>query len=538
MKLKKNNRKIYKYIMTLLLFILIFHCKNSKDFLNPFEDKIEPRDGLFNLLDDYPALKSLFSNVNAREFNYKLGESLDFYPDAGIGGMRSLEILTLNPDAKFRELLMEIAAILQRIRTYDPDSYNKVMNLIQRIREHPDPFLENILPITHNGLKKLYLENTSISLQNDVLDLVQTLEDPITKSDLQELEDLIDKIIRKNTNTRQATENLLQSLLIFQTNNTQNLSETLTQLLYNLGNILGSRTGYSNKSSDRVIKELIVNLENYTTQGNGSESNNLYDLDSAYQNTTYGGYPSRLDNLFKELFKKVKNLILPDSTKVKDPSKDILDETVKTLSNLNFTIEGADNSLLDLLRLDFKGRNRITDNINTTYSGRFSALESLAYMVALGKHFGYNWNISCPNSSANVYITGESGGYLTFGDSLTAMRSKNDCTDLGSANIINQANSIGETFKDGYVLKYDLNTPGLCLLEGQSKGDINCLDYNGDNKIDPDPIYAKTLPWVFGWLVRILYNGEGPFYYGSPTTFVDTWTTSEYKIKVMVILQD
>ncbi|GIX41797.1 MAG: hypothetical protein KatS3mg129_1530 [Leptospiraceae bacterium] len=526
-----NKKNIITTLLSLIVIILMISCKGQKDFLNPFQDKIEPKDGLFNLLDDYPALKSLFTNVNPSDFNYKLGESLGFYPDSSVGGMRSLQILTLNPEAKLRELLLEVAGLLQRIRTYDPNSYNKVMNLLQRIREHPDPFLENILPITHNGLKKLYLENTKESLKADALDLVNTLKDPDTKADLQELEDLLDKIIRKNNDTRLATEQLLQSLLIFDTTDTKNLSKTLSELLYNLGNILGTKVGYSKKSSDRVIKELIVNLENYTTPKSGTESNNLYDDTPAYQDISYGGYPSKADSLLKELFKKVKTLVLPDNTKVKDPSKDILDETAKTLANLGFTIEGADQSLLDLLRLDFKGRNRTTDP-NTTYSGRFSALEALAYMVALGKHFGYNWNDNCPSTSSPVYITGESGGYLTFGDSLTAMRSKNDCTDLGAATIIKQANTLGETYKDGDVLKYDLNTPALCLLEGESKGDINCIDYNGDKKIDPDPIYAKTLPWVFGWLVKVLYEGYGPFYYDTPTTFNDTWTTSDYKIKV------
>jgi hypothetical protein len=228
-----------------------------------------------------------------------------------------------------------------------------------------------------------------------------------------------------------------------------------------------------------------------------------------------------------------RKLVIPNNTQVKDTSKDILDETTKTLANLGFSLSNVDQSLLDLLRLDFKGRNRISD-INTIYSGRFSGLEALAYMVALGKHFGYNWNFTCPSSTSPVYITGESGGYLTFGDSLTAMRSKNDCTDLGTATIMKQANLLGETYKNGSVIKFDLNTPALCLLEGESKGDINCIDYNSDGKIDPDPVYAKTLPWVFGWLVRVLFEGNGPFYYSGdpPTTFNDTWFTSDYKIKV------
>lgn len=516
----------------LLIFILnLTFCKGQKDFLNPFQEKIEPKEGLFNLLDDYPALKSAFINVNASVFNAKLGESLNFYPDAGLGGMRSLEILTLNPDAKLREVLMEVAGILQRIRTYDENSYEKVMDVLERIRNHPDPFLENVIPLTHNGLKKLYLENTNESFKTDVLDLVSTLRDTETINNIKELEDLLDKIIRKNTNTRNATEDLLQSLLIFETEDTTNLSKTLTNLLYNTGNILGAKVGYSNKSSDKVIKELIVNIENYTTSKTGSESNNLYDDISAYQNTSYGGYPSRFDSLLIELFKQLRNLVNPNASMVKDTSKNILDETSKTLSNLGFKIEGIDRSLLDLLRLDFKGQSRISD-ANSIYSGRFSALEALSFMVAMGKHYGYNWNIACPSSSSKVYITGESGGYLTFGDSLTAMQSKNDCTDLGTANIMNQANSIGETYKNGSVLKYNLNTPALCLLEGESKGDINCVDYNSDGFIDPDPVYAKTLPWVFGWLVNVLFEGKGPFYTDNPTTFIDTWTTSDYKIKV------
>jgi hypothetical protein len=533
----KKNIKIKNKIITILLSFFIAltftSCKDQKDMLNPFQDKIQPKEGLFNLLDDYPALKSLFVNVSPSECNYKLGESLGFYPESSVGGMRSLEVLTLNPDAKLCELLLQLAGLMQRIRTYDSNSYDKVMNLVQRIREHPDPFLENILPITHNGLKKLYIENTQESFKSDTLDLAPTLEKPDTLTNLKDLEDLLDKTIRKNLNARDATEKLLQSLLIFSTNDTQDLSKALSNLLYNLGDILGAKVGYSQKSSDRVIKELIVNLENYTTPKTGTESNNLYDDITAYQDTTYGGYPSNLQNLLIELFKNLRKLVIPNNTQVKDTSKDILDETTKTLANLGFSLSNVDQSLLDLLRLDFKGRNRISD-INTIYSGRFSGLEALAYMVALGKHFGYNWNFTCPSSTSPVYITGESSGYLTFGDSLTAMRSKNDCTDLGTATIMKQANLLAETYKNGSVIKFDLNTPALCLLEGESKGDINCIDYNSDGKIDPDPVYAKTLPWVFGWLVGVLFEGNGPFYYSGdpPTTFNDTWFTSDYKIKV------
>jgi hypothetical protein len=220
--------------------------------------------------------------------------------------MRSLEVLTLNPDAKLCELLLQLAGLMQRIRTYDSNSYDKVMNLVQRIREHPDPFLENILPITHNGLKKLYLENTQESFKSDTLDLVSTLEKPDTLTNLKDLEDLLDKTIRKNLNARDAIEKILQSLLIFSTNDTQDLSKTLSNLLYNLGDILGAKVGYSQDSSDRVIKELIVNLENYTISKTRTESNNLYDDITAYQDTTYGGYPSNLQNLLNRIIQKPK----------------------------------------------------------------------------------------------------------------------------------------------------------------------------------------------------------------------------------------
>lgn len=526
---KKFNTIILK-IISVLLFFLIVECKGQKDFLHPFQDKIERKKGLFNLLDDYPALKSFFSNAEPNRFNYELGESLSFYPDASVGGMRSLEIITLNPDAKLRNLLMDLSSLLQRIRTYNTTAYEKTTNLIERIRQHPKPFLENILPFTHNGLKKLYLENSSAELEQDALDIKTSLEDPDTIEIIQDIENFLHKTIKLNLNARNALEDLTRSLIIF-TGDTQQLRKKIPQLLFELGNVLGNQVGYSNKSSDRVIKELIVNLENYATSKTGTEINNIYDDVSAYSDTTYGGYTSRLDSVFIELFKAIRSLILPSPNQVKDTNKNILDELIKKLASLGFKIQNSDQSLINLLKNDFRGKNRISD-VTTQYSGRFSALEALVYIIALGKHFGYNWDGSCPTSTSLVKITGESGGYLTVGDSITALRSKNDCTDLGTAKIFKDANTIGETFRNGNVFKYNLSTPALCLLEGNSKGDINCFDYNNDQYIDADPIYAKTLPWVFGWIARVLFEGEGPFYVDTPTVFNDTWTTSSYKIKV------
>ncbi|MFN3605478.1 MAG: hypothetical protein ACK4UJ_12290 [Leptonema sp. (in: bacteria)] len=518
-------------IITLMPFLLIVGCKGQKDFLNPFQEKIEKKKGLFNLLDDYPALKSFFSNAEPNQFNIKLGESLSFYPEAGLGGMRSLEVLTLNPNAKLRELLLDISSLMQRIRTYDSSSYNQVTNLVERIRQYPEPFLENIIPLTHNGLKKLYLENTNFDLEQDILEIANSLQKQDTIDLFKELENFLYKTIILNANARTAVEKLTQSLLIF-SGNTENIRKRLPELLYNFGNVLGSRVGYSQKSSDKVIKELIVNLENYTTSKTGSETNNIYDDIAVYSDTTYKNYPSRVDFILIELFKSIRKLILPANNEVKDSNKDILEEFIKTVSNLGFSIQNSDESLLNLLKNDFQGKSR-TNDPSTQYSGRFSGLEALAYMVALGRHFGYYYqDLNCPSSTTPIRIISESNGFLTVGDAITALRSKNDCTDLGSAKIFKEFNVSGEIFRNGNVFKYNLNTPALCLLEGNSKGDINCIDFNGDNVIDADPIYAQTLPWVFGWIVKVLFEGEGPFYANTLTSFSDTWTTSSYKIKV------
>lgn len=86
-------------------FFLISFCKPQKDFLYPFEERIEKKKGLFNLLDEYPALKNFFSNAEPNQFNYKLGDSLSFYPDAAIGGMRSLEIISFKTRSEIQRAI-------------------------------------------------------------------------------------------------------------------------------------------------------------------------------------------------------------------------------------------------------------------------------------------------------------------------------------------------------------------------------------------------------------------------------------------------
>jgi len=118
--------------------------------------------------------------------------------------------------------------------------------------------------------------------------------------------------------------------------------------------------------------------------------------------------------------------------------------------------------------------------------------------------------------------------------------------NLGIGAILWLASISDHVRKDGAIFRFNLNTPALTLLEGESRGPIG-----GSN----DPIYTRTIPWALGLLTDVLYSGKGPYFNknrvdgsgniltpdgkiyrtsgGQDQTYKQTWTTSRYAIPAL-----
>lgn len=519
--------------------ILSAGCSNTgKDWKGTlFDDGLDNPDvTLFTLLDDYPALKSVFLQSDPQEFNVELDESLSFHDDAAVGGLRTIESMTLDPDSSLRPVLLRVSTLINRLRTQDQAAYESSLGLMERIRSGDAPFLPVIIPLSHAGLNKLYGEKSDEELRDDFYQLADDLQSTENTDLIRDIEDFLYKAIIQNLNARDGLEKVVEALGDPGLNGDRYLKNKLVGLIGGLGDMLGQRAGFTDyRSADYAVKQLIVNLEEYTTAASGVESNNIYDNQWAYSQETLGtGKNAELKNVLVDLYLGVRNLLEPPSSYVVDPSTPVLETWSIRMNQLGFAddIQGVDDSLGRMLELDLNGRDRDSDG--SSYS--VSALESLLFMLVLGDVYGFQWSNTPPFSSSTPTITGHSnsgeGGVLTLGDSVFALQSKIRGDDtLSLIRFLYDSQADAKVYKNGSVFSFNINAPALMFLQGNSRGAMN----NINNQASADSIYSQTLPFVLNWIKKVIYEGYGPYYsseMGAGANYINSWSTDEYRITV------
>ena len=491
---------------------------------------------LFTLLNDYPALKSVFMEADPGEFNLMLDRSLSFHEEASVGGLRTVEKMSLDSNSNLRPVLMRLSTLIGRLRTQNATAYESSLALMERIRSGNAPFLSAIIPLSHAGLNKLYADKSADEMRDKFNQVADDLEDPDMVQTMKDVEDFLYKSTIENANARDGLEKLMEALGDDSLNGDRYLKRKLVAMIGGLGDMLGKRAGFSDyRSPDYAVKQLIVNLENYNTAATGPESPNVFDTDSAYSQTTLGaGKNAELKNILIDLYTGVRDLLEPPASAVVDPSTPVLETLSVRLNELRFTrtIDGVDASLGKMLAMDLNGLDRDSDG--SSYS--VSALESLLFMLALTDVYGYQWANTPPFGSSTPTITGHSnsgnGGVLTLGDSAYALQSKIRGDDtLSLIRFLYDSRANSKVFKNGSVYQFDINAPALIFLQGASRGAMN----NVNVQENADPIYSQTLPLVMNWIKKVIYEGYGPYYssdMGVSANYSSSWSTDQYQITV------
>ncbi|MCB1157034.1 MAG: hypothetical protein KDK45_05975, partial [Leptospiraceae bacterium] len=272
-------------------------------------------------------------------------------------------------------------------------------------------------------------------------------------------------------------------------------------------------------------KELIYNLQSFaTTEGSAYTSNDAYRLSA---------HSSRLSYVVGDMMVPLRALFANDPKYPMKTDKTVLSYLLDNLNSYETSNpELIDSTLQKLVALDFKGYDR---SISAS-SISITALESLIFVLATAELFGYEWN----NDSTSPKVTGMSGGAITVGDSLVSLRSRLVAsgagdTQVGMIKFLNDSAAAaknGDVQMDGVNLPVDANTRALCLLQGESKGDVGSCS---------DTVYTKTIPWALGLISRVIFEGYGPYYNKNRTdgplslsgsNYKSSWTTSDFKIKV------
>ncbi|HMY67702.1 MAG TPA: hypothetical protein PL163_13700, partial [Leptospiraceae bacterium] len=516
--MKKYNVLIFAVF--LIFFSSVSSCKNGRkaDTKSFFDGLKTFPMTFFDLLDPYPSIKQGFVVLDPVDFNIALDMSLR--EDAGTvtGTLRSLQTLLLQESNGLRETLADAAELIKRIRTKNPASYDRFFGWIERVRSTPYRILYMSMPLTHFRFDEIFKSRGDLAMKQKTDWIVSVLGGENIRILLKKTEDAGYKALVLNAAFRFSMEKFMGFLWDSSVTNDKIIKNLSLSVLSDQGSVFGDTAGVVyTKSSDIIIKRLILNLKTYLSAGGTVYENNALITHgvSVYKNQKY---PAELKYQLAELYVWLKDLFIPPAELVKNPNLSIAEGLMKNLALIEFTknTQNLDKSLRDWMNLDLQG----VDRFYTVGSDLISSIETTMFLLGIADTFGYEWNGSV-TSVAKVTdmaqatrANGPKGGRLSLLDAAFSMYSNLSGT-IGLINIVEGSRTdqtvatavpgsgTVKVYRDDQPYIINVNTPALSLLEGESRGEVQAAS---------DSIYTKTLPWVLSWISKVVYSGYGPFY--------------------------
>ncbi|TGL58346.1 hypothetical protein [Leptospira sarikeiensis] len=552
------NRK-KAYILFSLCVALGWGCQagGDKSSADTFYDNIDYKGiRLFNIFDEYPSIKSGFQSLEPISFNLKLESSMTIpYREDIVGFLRVSGDLLLKPEAHVRQSLLRVHSLLDRIENAPNNAFHVLQPWLESLRTYRKPVLRNLSPLSQTALKYMYTNYSKETMETKFKEVSAILRDPEIKILFVELEDVLDKAINRNPNAKSAINGLLAGMVDPSLISDRIMKEKLIQMISAVGKSFRQRAGFSDaKSSETVLKNLVVNLEYYyTASAPTGDDINLYS-DPAFADYRDATYPAELSTILSESFRYLRPMLGKGGDYTANPNVLLSLEMAKNFAKFDFSssITGVDHSLRELIRLDANGLDR-SNPANIT-SSPVTALESLMFILTLSDVFGYRW--SEPNIPTHARLAGSSeggtmtGGVLTVGDSIYSMKSTMIGSQVGVKKFLYESQQDGAVFKNAdpsapTAFNMGINTPTLTLLEAPDPTIVPAAN---------DPVYTKTIPFIMKLIRTVLISGGGPYYNKNRTDsngnvytidgklykdsngidqiYKESWTTSEYRIKV------
>ena len=425
------------YLLSILV-LLFFSFSCSEDELSYFQANDLERDyKLFDVLDDYPALKSAFENLDQDEFNDFLSEGINknlseardvFYQiddlvdeKTNILGYSRNILERINnqdkydrdPVKKFSErsdnytrdfyefldllsdsdinLTNEVVAILGKVLgyisyTYDGDELEDIMSdLISYIKDNKGNDYPSILG------KLLLQANDSMWLGSD-------------GNLLTDHEDILEMGVKDTGvgNAARGMEALLSG--IEEKMKDDQFRDTLNEILTEVGNLIGGKIVYGSEEIvlKTVLKDLMCNLEKYNTIGGsvydseGSEGNDYN------RNTTEDFTNVELGETIRDLVVFLKAFLRRSDragTILYDDGAErsryyLLHEWSKNLKaiGLDFDTNHLDERFYDGIRYDLWGRDRLLPSTGDIATDPFfqSDLNAVIHLLNMGTTAGWN----------------------------------------------------------------------------------------------------------------------------------------------------
>lgn len=542
------------HILFLLCLALGMGCQagGDKSSADTFYDNVDYKGiRLFNLFDDYPSIKSGFQSLEPINFNLKLESSMTIpYREDIVGFLRVSGDLLLKPEAHVRQSLIRVHSLLDRIENAPNNAFDTLQPWLESLRTYRRPVLRNMAPLSQTALKYMYSNYSKETMETKFKEVSAVLKDPEIKVLFVELEDVLDKAINRNANAKQAIVGLLQGMVDPSLISDRVMKEKMIQIISALGKSFRQRAGFSDaKSSETVLKNLVVNLEKFYTVGGSVYS------DPAFADYRDATYPTEFATVLSESFRYLRPMLGRGGNYTADPNVILSLEMAKNFAKFDFSsgVTGVDHSLRELIRMDAAGLDR-ADPANIT-SSPVTALESLMFILTLSDTFGFRWENPADTSMMRLEPNGSgnggpmTGGVLTVGDSIYSMKSAMT-GNIGIKAFMNQSSNDAAVFKNAdastpTALSIGINTPTLTLLEAPDPTIIPAAN---------DTVYTKTIPFIMKLIRTVLISGGGPYYNknrvdsngnvltldgkiykdsnGVDLIYKESWNTSEYRVKV------
>ena len=552
-------------IIIILLFAILYAlaCSRTDNLGEINSIRPDPEYSLFNILDDYPAVKDCFSNINPDSFNNYLVELTIDDPECTIEFFNLFQTLIQkdnNDRGALLLILQDVRGILSGIIKQDLYDEEPDGNYSGAFFNYSDKFASadtHIIGKTFSLLHKVigYINDTyDDSTINEVSDdLVAFLEDTSgnqnVKTVLSDFSEGLGKLlVRANSydavdvqvgNGVDGVDKVVSSIQTFIINEQNTARDKVFNCLRELGDLTAVRVG--EKDFGVILKEFGLNTAKYF------DDNTIL---SDYKNSNPYVNASLKESI-KEIFPGLVGLFLRsdrDGSLIRDNGKGEypLELFSKELNRLNFNIQDMDleQSLYDLVRYDGHGKDRLNP---LSGAGGFTYLEHLFFNLMNANYVGYLTRTSDSGEPHGNFDRGHgtaTDGRLTLNDCMFSLGNGQftvagilsfNAYDLCLDERKNQGGNVfryHSSFSNGgghnFYLGYDF--PVVALLSGQCVGDGG-IPNGGDSALVPanngtsGNDYMTYFPrvsnglgelnttrFVLGWIARTTWEGEGPYY--------------------------
>jgi len=399
--------------MLLLPLLLVFISCSSGE-MGFQKNSPDPDYYLFGLLEDYPALEDAFHDVDQHTFNTLMADGVNVDLDC------TVDILPITPDVidPLTALLGDARSILGRVIYQDQgdhpdDPYNYYAKDFYAFSDDLAAFTagsaEDITEILRKSMG--YIEYAHV---DDVEDVMSDLSTLLRNPDMASLMDVLQEaggklLLQANSsmeyegnsidlgNATRGVDSLLSGLRDISYNDAA-ARQRLFDIIREMNDLFSAKVGPENKHFNEVLRELLINIEDYATVGGQVYSNNTdyyQDNGSIYVNT-------ELRNGLKEMWPSLVSLFIkakgswepeemPDWSVLHDPEngESPLEYLTRKLYDLkiNCDIDFEDykleNSLSRMVEYNAYGEERNSASYKVSY------LDHMVYTLIASYDFGY-----------------------------------------------------------------------------------------------------------------------------------------------------